>query len=107
MDNKYILTVVAISAIITFSLRAFPFVVFRGEKQLPEKIKQLGNMLPPAIMAVLVIYCLKDINGSFKETGVFQLIAVAVVAVTYKLKHNTLLSCSRHNLLHAFITNIS
>ena len=106
MDNKYILTVVAISAIITFSLRAFPFVVFRGEKQLPEKIKQLGNMLPPAIMAVLVIYCLKDINGSFKETGVFQLIAVAVVAVTYKFKHNTLLSIAAGTICYMLLLQI-
>ena len=52
----------------------------------------LGQTLPPAIMAVLVVYCLKDVGSAFVQTGVKKLLAVAVVALTYKWKHSTLLS---------------
>lgn len=48
--------------------------------------------LPPAIVAVLVVYCLKDVRGNFTQTGIRQIAAGLVVAVTYKWKHNTLLS---------------
>lgn len=43
-------------------------------------------------MAVLVVYCLKDVRGNFTQTGIRQIAAGLVVAVTYKWKHNTLLS---------------
>ena len=52
----------------------------------------LGQMLPAAIMAVLIIYCLKDGILAARTTGIAQLLAVLAVAITYKWKHNTMLS---------------
>ena len=88
---KAILTIL-VSAVITLGLRAFPFLVFRGNRQMPQMLKDLGNVLPAAIMAVLVVYCLKGAAADFVGTGVPQLLAVAVVAVSYKLRHSTFLS---------------
>ena len=48
--------------------------------------------LPSAIMAVLVVYCLKDIPAQPIKAGVPQLLGVAIVALTYRWKRNTLLS---------------
>ena len=39
-----------------------------------------------------VIYCVKDAPTDFMNTGLWQLVSIAVVAISYKLKHNTLLS---------------
>ena len=58
---KAILTIL-VSAVITLGLRAFPFLVFRGDRQMPQMLKDLGNVLPAAILAVLVVYCLKDVT---------------------------------------------
>ena len=88
---KAILTIL-VSAVITLGLRAFPFLVFRGDRQMPQMLKDLGNVLPAAIMAVLVVYCLKGAAADFVGTGVPQLLAVAVVAVSYQLRHSTFLS---------------
>ena len=44
------------------------------------------------IMAVLVVYCLKDVADGITGIGGKELIGAAVVAASYKWKHNTLLS---------------
>ena len=79
MNTKMALIAIFVSAVITFGLRALPFLVFQEGKELPDQIKRLGMVLPSSIMAVLIVYCLK-------------LIAAAITAVSYKWKHNTLIS---------------
>jgi branched-subunit amino acid transport protein AzlD len=92
MKLESILLPVAVSAVITFSLRYLPFFVFRGNRTLPEWLDRLGLALPPTIMAVLIIYCLRDIPSDWIGVGIPKLAAVAVVAFSYHWKHNTLLS---------------
>ena len=59
---------------------------------MPESLMCLGKMLPSAIMAVLVVYCLKGAITDFGSQGIPHLTAAVVVAVTYLWKHNTFLS---------------
>ena len=92
MKIEFFFLVVAVSAGITFFLRALPFLAFRGEREMPEKLIYLGKILPSAIMAVLIVYCLKETGSDFSHTGIANFLAVAVVAVSYKWKHNTFLS---------------
>lgn len=87
---KGIVITILVSAAITFLIRALPFIFFNGSRQMPEKVRKLGKILPSAIMAVLIVYCLKDSEISSKL--LCKLVAVVVVAVTYKWKHNTLIS---------------
>lgn len=86
------LSIILISAVITFTLRALPFIVFNDKRKMPEKMIYLGKILPLSIMAVLVIYCLKDVGDDFMGNGIFKVISVLAVAVTYKMKHSTLIS---------------
>ena len=83
---------ILVSEVITFGLRALPFLVFQEGKELPDQIKRLGMVLPSSIMAVLIVYCLKDVGDDFMADGLWKLIAAAITAVSYKWKHNTLLS---------------
>lgn len=92
MDKVGMILAIAVSAVITFLLRAFPFLDFKDGKTMPPKLVYLGKILPPAIMAVLIVYCLKDIVGNFETYAVPEIIAVMLVAISYKWKHNTLLS---------------
>lgn len=63
-------------------------------------ILYLGRVLPPAVIAMLIIYCLKDI--SFAQAGgwVPQFISVAVVVVLHLWKHNNLLSIFGGTILY-------
>ena len=83
---------VLVSAACTLFIRALPFLFFRGNKPLPAWLERLGKVLPSAIMAVLVVYCLKDAVLAPRENALPQALGVAVVALSYRWKHNTLLS---------------
>ena len=87
-----VLFMILISAVITFGLRLLPFLIFRNDTYLPDWIKRLGEILPSAIMAILIVYCLKDAGNNFIADGKWKLAAVLIVVVSYKCKHSTLLS---------------
>ena len=88
----YVAAAIITSAVITFLLRAFPFLVFRDEHKLPDILDRLGKLLPSAVMAVLIIYCLKDVKTDIIHTGIPEIAGVIATAVSYKLRHNTFLS---------------
>ena len=88
----YILFAVFVSALITFGLRALPFLLFHGKRKMPEWLSRLGAILPSAIMAVLIVYCLRSVKSDFVGNCIPGLIAVLVVAAGYKWKHSTFIS---------------
>ncbi len=92
MSTPMLAAAIVLSAAITFGLRALPFLIFSGERKMPDWLQKLGEMLPSAIMAVLIIYCLKDVPSDFAGTGIQKLLAVLVVAVSYHFKRSTFFS---------------
>ena len=90
--SLYVVLAIFIAAVVTFSLRALPFLLFSGNRKMPDWLSRLGAVLPSAIMAVLIVYCLKGVKSDIIGTGVPSAIAVLVVALSYKWKHNTFLS---------------
>ena len=83
--------IIAVCALCTYLERLLPFILFcKGEP--PAFIRYLGKVLPTAIMATLVIYCLR--GATFATLGGFlpQTIGVAVTALLHLWKRNTLLS---------------
>ena len=88
----YFILAVSASAVITFLLRALPFLLFHGDRKMPEWLARLGSVLPSAIMAVLIVYCLRGAKSDVMHTGVPGLIAVLLTTVIYRWKHQTLLS---------------
>lgn len=103
MSNAYALLAIILSALATLFLRALPFALLGTRKAVPEKIKYLGQTLPSAIMAVLIIYCLKDIPDNSPASGAEKLIAVAVCAIIHLWKNNTLLSIFASTLLYMLL----
>ena len=90
--NMHALWIVLICAGVTLLLRALPFMFFGGKGGVPKWVASLGGVLPPAIMAALVVYCLKGVPfGTFAD-GAKLLIAGAAVGIVHLWKRNTLLS---------------
>ncbi len=104
--NRYIFLVIIISTIITFFLRAFPFLFFNEQRKMPAWLDRLGQRLPASIMAILIIYCLKDLKTSFLQLGIPSFIAVIVVVMTYHIKRNTLLSITLSTLTYMILLNL-
>jgi branched-subunit amino acid transport protein AzlD len=92
MQTSTILSYIAVGTICTLFLRFLPFTVFSGKRELPDSILYLGKILPPAIMAVLIIYCLKDVPFALTTTGIPKLLAAGIVIITYHYKHSNALS---------------
>ena len=53
-EMLYAVAAIAVVALVTWGLRAAPFLLF-GNRLLPKTMRYLGKALPPAIMTVLVI----------------------------------------------------
>ena len=59
--NQSILTIAVIS-VITYLIRSFPFIVFRNKGKDNKVINYLTNVLPYSLIAMLLIYCFKDVK---------------------------------------------
>ena len=92
MTDVHTWYLVAVIALVTALIRFLPFAVWNGNRKTPRIIEKLGQVLPCAIMGMLVVYCLKGV--SFQNTSGFlpELIACLVVGVLYVWKRNTLIS---------------
>lgn len=76
----------------TMLTRFLPFLVFRPKRPTPRYIQYLGRVLPGAIFAMLIIYCLRDVSLLQGSHGLPELIAIAVTAGLHLWKRQMLLS---------------
>lgn len=77
-------------ALTTIALRALPFLVFG--KRTPQYISYLGKVLPQALIALLVVYCLKDVSVTVRPFGLPELIAGVSVIAMQAWRRNAVLS---------------
>ena len=90
-NTMYPVAVIGVIAVVTWALRAFPFLLF-GNRPLPKVIRYLGKALPPAIMTILVIYCLRDISFGQSPFGIPELAACVLVVILQVVRKNMYLS---------------
>ena len=90
MNNRY--AVFAVIVLVTMLTRFLPFLVFNGKGETPAVISYLGRVLPYAVMAMLVVYCLKGLDFSAPGKYLPELLCTALVAGLHAWKRNTLLS---------------
>ena len=92
MNNLHSILIIAVAAIVTAATRFMPFLIFGGNRKIPPIITYLGNVLPYAIMGMLVIYCLKDVGFLAAPFGQPELLGCGIVALLHIWKRNSLLS---------------
>ena len=83
---------VAVVAGVTALIRFLPFVVFGGGRPTPRFIVYLAGMLPCAIMAMLVVYCLRHVSLLQGSHGLPELIAILLTVGLHLWKRQMLLS---------------
>ncbi len=88
---QIIITILAVTlgAMIT---RFTPFLLFPEHKKPPEVVTYLGRVLPPAMMGLLVTFCLRNISLVESPHGLPELIGILVIVVVHKWRNNVLLS---------------
>ena len=81
-----------VMAIVTFFTRALPFLLFdRGDRP-PKIVLYLGKVLPPAIIAMLIVYCLKGVTFTTLGGWLPTLLAGVTAVLLHVWKGNDLLS---------------
>lgn len=100
----YAAILVLIMALVTWLLRFAPFLIFR--KSTPPYIVYLGKVLPSAIIGMLVIYCLKDVDVTAAPFGLPELIAAITVAMLQYWKRNSLISILSGTIIYMILMQI-
>ena len=90
MNELHSFVLVLVIAAVTIGLRFLPFVVFSHGA--PRTVVYLSTTLPYAIMGMLCVYCLKNIDFSVMPFGLSEIVAVIIVILLHKWRHSTLLS---------------
>jgi len=80
--------------------RWLPFLLFPEKKEPPAAVLRIGRALPPAMMGLLTVYCLKDVDVLGASHGAPELIAVAAVVLLHRWKRNVLLSIAGGTVLY-------
>ena len=83
---------IAMCVVGTMLTRFLPFLVFRSKRPTPRYIQYLGRVLPGAIFAMLIIYCLRDVSLLQGSHGLPELMAIAVTVGLHLWKRQMLLS---------------
>lgn len=91
IDSGYVITVIVAMGLVTFGLRALPFVAAQWLQDHP-LVKRLGRFLPLAIMAVLLLHSMADGARAHSGGPWPEGLAVALVSLLQWWGRNALLS---------------
>lgn len=103
LNNTEAIICIIIVAVCTFLTRSLPFMLFGGKREVPQCILYLGKILPPAVMCILVIYCLRDISFSSAQNFLPQVISVIIVAALHLWKRSNLLSIGAGTVIYMLL----
>ena len=92
MTTVELLITVLVCAAVTAALRYVSFALFPQGKQPPKFIIWLGSRLPRAVMAMIVVYCLKDVSFASAVNWLPPLLGVAATAALHVWKRQMMLS---------------
>lgn len=81
-----------VMALVTFFTRALPFLLFDRGDHPPKIVLYLGKVLPPAIIAMLIVYCLKGVTFTAVGGWLPTLLAGVTAVLLHLWKGNDLLS---------------
>lgn len=83
------------------AVRAFP-----ESKKPPRIVDYLGNVLPYAMIGLLVVYSLKNVNPLAESHGIPEAIAIAVIVILHIWKRNMLLSIAGGTALYMVLLQL-
>ena len=99
---QIVITVLAV-ALGSMITRFAPFVLFPEGKRPPEVVNYLGSVLPPVMMGLLLVYCLKSVPILSYPYGLPEFISIAFIVIIHLWRKNVLLSIGCGTALYMFL----
>ena len=100
MTTLEIAALVTVMAAATFLTRALPFLLFGRGGEPPKVVLYLGRFLPPAVIAMLIVYCYRGMSFTELSGWLPGLIAGLGVVVLHAWKKNNMLSIVGGTILY-------
>ena len=102
----YEIALIAVTALVIAATRFLPFLIFGEKRETPKLITYLGQVLPFAIMGMLVVYCLKDVQVTGWPYGIPELLGCLTVAALHVWKRNSLLSIGVGTVVYMLLVQL-
>ncbi len=90
----------------TMITRFLPFLLFPAGKPTPKYIQYLGQVLPGAVFALLVVYSLKSVNLLTGSHGIPELISLCLVVGLHLWKRQMLLSIAGGTICYMLLVQL-
>lgn len=97
------LITIAVVVLGTMLTRFLPFLLFPADKQTPPLVAFLGRVLPAAVMGMLVVYSLKDINFTAPAHGLPEIIAVGLTILLQLTLKNLLVTIAAGTICYMLL----
>ena len=103
IQTLIILLAITVGTVIT---RFLPPILFPHGKPLPKFLQELCTLLPPAMMGLLVVCCLKGTDVLGPTHAIPEIVALAVIYVLHRMKHNALLSIAGGTAVYVLLLRL-
>ena len=98
--------IIIVCALCTMLTRAIPFLIFRDADNVPKIVLYLGKVLPPAVIATLVIFALRNTEILSGAHGIPELIGVLCAGVLHWIWRNSFISIGAVTVLYMVLIRV-
>ncbi len=103
--TMHALLMVLIMGAVTHLIRAFPFIIFSLTGKPPKIAIYLGRALSPAAIAMLIVYCFRNVELTCSAV-MPEVTASAAVILLHIWKKNPLISITAGTILYMFLLRV-
>ena len=100
--TEHIITIASV-VIATMLTRFLPFLIIGSERETPKYIKYIGKVFPCAIFALLIVYCLRNVEIFSGSHGLPEFFGVIATALIHLIKRKMLLSMAVGTSIYMFL----
>jgi branched chain amino acid efflux pump len=104
-ETQYLVAAVAVSATVTWTLRALPFAALAPLRS-SRIVDYLSKAMPAGVMVILTVYCLRDLPAAEPESLLAASVAVTVTIGLQLWRRNALLSILGGTAVHVTLVSV-
>ena len=102
-STLHAICIILVMAAVTALIRFLPFFLFDKGGEPPAWVKYLGKVLPPAVMSMLLVYCVRSVNLASGSHGIPEISCILVAILLHLWKRNNLLSIGLSTILYMIL----
>ena len=100
--TEQIITIASVVAA-TMLTRFLPFLIIGANRETPKFIKYLGTVFPCAIFALLIVYCLRNVDIFNGSHGLPEFLGIIATSLIHLIKRKMLLSMALGTAIYIFL----